>query len=1603
MQVVTNVTTTEIDLSWQDNAGDLAQGYHIIRAINHGAFVLVATLPPTSRGSQHLHLVRHQPHSRHVLRVPHHGLQRVRQQRLRRPQRHHDHHCATALTAQASNAVVNLSWTAPAGAASYNIYRGSAAGLEGSTPLATGVTTTTFADQAVTNGASYYYTVTAVNGNLAPLPSESVASPEVLATPSPTQLSIGSATGTEGSLAGAVQDYFHTSGNQIVDVFGNDVKIAGVNWFGMEGASFAPQGLDVRTYQSMIDQMKQLGYNTIRIPYSNQIFDAASTPLFINYTLNPDLVGLNPLGILDKIVNYAGQDGMRIILSDHDTTTAGPDASGLWYTAAYPQTTWINDWTLLAQRYANNPTVIGADLFNEPHGQATWGTGNAATDWRLAAQNAGNAILAANPNWLIIVDGIQTTSAGSDWWGGNLSAAGQFPVALNTPGRLVYSPHDYTPDVAPQTWFTAANYPNNLPSVWTQNWGYLFINNIAPVYLGEFGTTLATQVDQQWIGQLTNYLQGNMNTNGTNVLHPGQQGISWTYWAWNPTSADVGGLLQSDWTTPVAAKVAALQPIEFAFPNSTNQSSPGTPLTFTVTLSAASTTPVTVAYSTVDGTAKAGLDYTATSGTLTFPANVTSETITVPVLSDAALTSSETLSVLLSLPSGATIAQSKGAGTINPAVVVPPPSISIGSATGTEGFQSTVGTPLTFTVTLSAASTTPVTVAYSTADGTATAGLDYTATSGTLTFAPGKRTLPITVPVLSDAALTSSKTLSVVLSLPSGATILQGTGAGTINPAVVPQLSIGSASGIEGRPAGAVLDYFHTSGNQIVDAFGNDVKIAGLNWFGLEQSTFTPQGMDVRSYQAMMDQMKQLGYNTIRIPYSNQIFDAGKSPLFINYTLNPDLVGLNPLGILDKIVSYAGHDGLRIILDDHATTTTGPNATGLWYTTAYPQTTWINDWTLLAQRYANNPTVIGADLFNEPHGQATWGSGNAATDWRLASQNAGNAILAANPNWLIFVEGIQTTSQGSDWWGGNLAAAAQFPVVLKTPGRLVYSPHDYTPDVAAQSWFTASNYPNNLPAVWTKFWGYLFINNIAPLYLGEFGTTLATQVDQQWMGKLTNYLQGNMNTNGTSVLLPGQQGASWGYWAWNPTSGDVGGLLQNDWTTPVAAKVAALQPIEYTLPSGTSQSNPGAPLTFTVTLSAVSPTPVTVAYSTVDGTAKAGLDYTATSGTLTFPANVTSETITVPVLSDAALTSSRTLSVMLSAPSGATILQGTGAGTINPTVVVPLPTISIGSVSGTEGHQTTAGTPLKFTVTLSAASTTPVTVAYSTVDGTAKAGLDYTATSGTLTFAPGQRSLTVAVPVLSDAALTSSRTMSVVLSAPSGATIFQGTGAGIINPAVIGPLPSISISSATGTEGRQITAGTPLTFTVTLSAASTTPVTVAYSTLNGTAMAGIDYTTTKGTLTFAPGQRSLTITVPVLSDAALTSSRTLSMVLSAPSGATIAKGTGAGTINPAVGTISAKVATAVTANFGNAFNESVTITNTGTQPISNWTLEFDLPFVIQTIWSSTIVSHTGNHYVLHPVSYNQTINPGASITIGFTASGSALIQPANFKLDGFAI
>jgi endoglucanase len=339
--------------------------------------------------------------------------------------------------------------------------------------------------------------------------------------------------------------YLRTRGRDLIDENGAVVRLTGLSWFGLETQSFAPHGLDVRSMGSILDQVKSLGFNMIRIPFSTQLLDAGSTPTGINLSKNPDLAGLDGLGLIDKIVDGAAARGLKVILDRHR-----PDAyaqSDLWYTAQYSEARWIADWQRLAAHYAGDGTVVGCDLHNEPRGQASWGDGNAATDWRLAAERAGNAILSVNPDLLIIVEGVQYVDGSGYWWGGNLSAVARAPVRLAVADRVVYSPHDYPASVSGQPWFNDPSFPSNLPAVWDANWGSVAKSGLAPIWIGEFGTRYQTAADQAWLGALAQYIADNR--------------LSFAFWCLNPDSTDTGGVLMDDWQTPIPQKMAVLQPL----------------------------------------------------------------------------------------------------------------------------------------------------------------------------------------------------------------------------------------------------------------------------------------------------------------------------------------------------------------------------------------------------------------------------------------------------------------------------------------------------------------------------------------------------------------------------------------------------------------------------------------------------------------------------------------------------------------------------------------------------------------------------------------------------------------------------------------------------------------------------------------------------------------------------------------------------------------------------------------------------------------------------------------------------------------------------------
>ena len=226
--------------------------------------------------------------------------------------------------------------------------------------------------------------------------------------------------------------------------------------------------------------------------------------------------------------------------------------------------------------------------------------------------------------------------------------------------------------------------------------------------------------------------------------------------------------------------------------------------------------------------------------------------------------------------------------------------------------------------------------------------------------------------------------------------------------------------------------------------------------------------------------------------------------------------------------------------------------------------------------------------------------------------------------------------------------------------------------------------------------------------------------------------------------------------------------------------------------------------------------------------------------------------------------------------------------------IVAPPSLSINNVTLVEGNSGT--TVATFTVTLSSASAQTVTVDYVTADGTATtAGSDYVAIpKSTLIFAPGTTTQTISVTVNGDTVVEPNETFFVNLTDATNAPIADAQGQGTIQNDDVPPLPALSINDVSILEGNG--GKKQLTFTVSLSSAATTTVSVRYATANGNATAPSDYKTVAGTATIAPGLSSTTITVTIYGDRTPEANETFVVNLTNPVNATLADGQGQGMI-----------------------------------------------------------------------------------------------------------
>jgi len=441
------------------------------------------------------------------------------------------------------------------------------------------------------------------------------------------------------------------------------------------------------------------------------------------------------------------------------------------------------------------------------------------------------------------------------------------------------------------------------------------------------------------------------------------------------------------------------------------------------------------------------------------------------------------------------------------------------------------------------------------------------------------------------------------------------------------------------------------------------------------------------------------------------------------------------------------------------------------------------------------------------------GTGVAGVNWnvkmisaKFLGANGGSTTGAIQAiDYLVDLKvnrGVNIVAMNNSWGGGGYSSALHAAIIRAANAGILFVA---AAGNASSNNDATANYPSNystlVAATGQPAASYESVIAVASTTstggLSSFSNYGATQVDIGAPGSsILSTLPGNTYGiySGTSMATPHVTGAVGLLAAAKPTSSAAAireSLLASAIPTSSLAgktvtggRLSVLDAINYSPVPKVSiasasrlEGNSGtSPLSFTVSLSAPAPADFTVPFSTANGTATAGVDYTAASGNLSFLAGETTKTISVDIIGDTAVEANETFFVDLGTPSTGAVqlLTSRATGTISNDDNVQ---ISINDVSALES----AGT-FVFTVSLNVASTSSVSVRYATANGTAKSGrnADYLATSGTLTFSPGQSTKTISVTVLNDTLVEPNETFFVNLSSPSGAVIADGSGTGTI-------------------------------------------------------------------------------------------------------------------------------------------------------------------------------------------------------------------------------
>jgi hypothetical protein len=856
------------------------------------------------------------------------------------------------------------------------------------------------------------------------------------------------------------------------------------------------------------------------------------------------------------------------------------------------------------------------------------------------------------------------------------------------------------------------------------------------------------------------------------------------------------------------------------------------PATITVTLSNPSAFTITVSYTSTDGTAIAGVDYTAASGVVTFAPGATQQTYTVAILTDPIDEADETVLLGLSSPVSATLGVTNAA-TLTIVDDDPTPSVSFSVPTF---FTNELTTTVPIFVELSNPSAFTVTVNYSTTNGTATAGLDYLGTSGTLTFTPGVTQQTFIVSILHDVINEPDETVILTLSSPVSATVVAP------NPATLiivdndgtPRVNFESAAfNVDENAGPAVITVTLTNPS----AFTITVNYNTTDNTATSPADYTPTS-GVLTFAPGITEL------TFGVPIVSDNFHEANETITLTLS-NPisGLLGLVPtatLTIIDddaepmvvlssaaySVAETAGSVVVTATLSGQSAftvtvvlTTTDATATaGSDYTAVNTTLTFAPGITTVTQAITINDDVVY-------EGNETFNVGLSAPT---------NTTLGATPAAIVTIvdDEVQPTLQLS---------SAAYSVNENAGPALV------TATLSNPSAFTVTVVLTTTDATATAGSDYTAVNTTLTFAPGITTVTQAVTINDDVVYEGSETFNVGLSSPTNTTL--------------GATAAAVVTIVDNE-----------VQPTVQLSSATYSVAETAGSVVVTVSLSNPSVFTVTVTITTSNGTATAGSDYNAVNTTLTFAPGITTVTQAVTINDDVLYEGNETFNVGLSAPTNTT-LGGTPAAVV--TIVenegVPTVALSAGGYSVNEN----AG-PVVVTVTLSGQSAFTVTVVLTTTDATATAGSDYTAVNTTLTFAPGITTVTQALTINDDVVFEGDENFTVGLSAPSNATL-GGTAAAVVtileNEA--GPKVALSASAYSVSE----TAGS-VVVTATLDVQSAVTVTVVLTTSNGSAVSPADYGAVGTTLTFAPGITLVTQAITIVNDAIYETNETFNVGLS---------------------------------------------------------------------------------------------------------------------------